>query len=104
MWTLEFPFFELRDKIKEVKFKPHMKLNHFPGISCITNKLKMATSTKSEFVPKGFKFPEQFNEFNIFVEENPDAKFVVKNFDNRGVKVVTKEIVKELMWKKERKR
>jgi len=37
--------------------KPHQKVNHFPGMGFITNKMDRATSD-IPFVPKAFKIPE----------------------------------------------
>ncbi len=104
LWTLEYAFQAFREHIEELKMQPHMKINHFPGMPFLTNKLVMATSTRSKYVPKAFAFPQNLQAFRQFVSENPNEKFVVKNFDNRGVKVATKEIVEEILKDKAEKR
>lgn len=40
-----------------------------------------------------FSFPKDEEKFKKFVEENPDAKFVEKNYDNRGVQLVPKSVI-----------
>ena len=95
LWTIEYPFFpenleesQLYDKIVK-SLEPHQKINHIPGINYITGKSWMSTNNRNiATILQGFQFPYDLEPFQEFVEENPDARFVVKNYNNRGVKLV----------------
>lgn len=47
-----------------------------------------SVSTQSKYIPVAFEFPRLKNEFLYYQKMNLSKKFVVKNFDNRGVKIV----------------
>ncbi|KAG5677463.1 hypothetical protein PVAND_007221 [Polypedilum vanderplanki] len=68
---------------------PHQRINHFPGIHFITNKKILGKHTNSKHLFPTFSFPEDENMFNEFSKTNPHAKYVEKNYDNRGVRIVT---------------
>ena len=93
LWSVQLPFDSdrfpgLDDKVVKT-LKPHQKINHIPGINYITNKKWMTCHNYNiKAVLPGFEFPYQKIEFEKFVAENPDARFVVKHNDNRGVKLV----------------
>lgn len=86
MWSLEFPFDRFPEKLGNLK--PHQRINHFPGMTFLTNKMFLAISTNSKYIPVAFEFPRLKNEFLYYHKLNVSRKFVVKNFDNRGVKIV----------------
>jgi tubulin monoglycylase TTLL15 len=96
LWSIEYPF---KSKIRlqtelfkpMEKFKPAMnqRINHFPGIPYITNKGTLGTYTRSKFLLPSFIFPNDEERFNEYSAAHPDAKYVEKNHDNRGVRVVT---------------
>lgn len=48
----------------------------------------MTTRNKLKYIPQAFQFPHMVNEFKTYINDNPNKRFVVKNFDNRGVKIV----------------
>jgi hypothetical protein len=54
----------------------------------LTNKKFLAVTSQSKYVPVAFEFPRLKNEFLYYQKMDIDKKFVVKNFDNRGVQVV----------------
>lgn len=87
MWSIEYPFIMFSNQMKNLK--PHQKVNHFPGIGVIAHKAYMTTHNKLPFIPAAFEFPRMYDEFKSFAEINPDRKFVIKNGDNRGVKVMS---------------
>ena len=93
LWNFEYPFEskrtpELRNKTVK-PLKPHQKLNHIPGIAWIGSKSWMTTRNREiKTILSGFQFPHQIEEFKKFVMANPEAKFVVKHFENRGIKLV----------------
>lgn len=96
LWSIENPFTESGRKSKEFKIlieanyklKPHQRVNHFPGIYVLTNKGELCTTTKSNYLLPSFRFPNQKQEFEVYVKNNPDKKWIEKNVGNRGVKVV----------------
>lgn len=51
----------------------------------------LAITTESKYIPQAFDFPRLKNEFLYFHKTYQDKKFVVKNFDSRGVKIVNFE-------------
>lgn len=86
MWSLEYPFDRFPEKL--IGFKKHQVMNHIPGMTFLTNKMHLAVGTQSKYIPVAFEFPRLKNEFIYYAKINSKAKFVVKNFDNRGVKIV----------------
>lgn len=48
----------------------------------------MSVTTDSKYVPTSFDFPRLKNEFLFYKKMNLDKKFVVKNYDSGGVKIV----------------
>jgi hypothetical protein len=91
MWSLEFPFDHFPEKL--VNVAPHQRINHFPGMTFLTNKMFLAISTNSKYVPVAFELPRLKNEFLYYYKMNSSKRFVVKNFDNRGVKIVKYESI-----------
>lgn len=87
LWSLEFPYDNFPEKLKDLK--PHQRINHIPGMTFLTNKKFMAVSTQSKYVPVSFEFPRLKNEFLYYQKMDLSKQFVVKNFDNRGVNIVT---------------
>lgn len=87
LWSVEYPFHRHKEQIKSLK--PHQRINHFPGMSQLTIKKNLATKFGSyDFIPKGFSFPSMTDDFREYIETRPDVKFVEKNWNNRGVKLV----------------
>ncbi|KAG5677464.1 hypothetical protein PVAND_007222 [Polypedilum vanderplanki] len=96
LWSIEYPFKSTirrrTDLFKPmVNFKPTIdqRVNHFPGIQFMTNKGFLATFTKSKYLLPTFIFPNDEKKFNKFFVENPNTKYIEKNYDNRGVRIVT---------------
>ena len=95
LWTIEYPFLpenletrHLYDKVVK-PLESHQKINHVPGMNYVTNKSWMSTHNRNiGAILQGFLFPSDLESFQEFVKENPDARFVVKNKDNLGVKLV----------------
>lgn len=93
LWSMEYPYdFDLDPELynKVVKtLKPHQKVNHFPGMGHIANKMWMTTHNyEIKAVLPGFVFPSQKSYLKNLIKNNPNARFVFKYFDNRGVKLV----------------
>lgn len=93
MWGFEYPFdkeSELFDPLYENKWKHHQRLNHFPGNGHLTSKKSMTTENRDlKFIMPTFN-GKSVVEFEEYVEENPEKKFVEKNIFDRGVKVIDK--------------
>lgn len=89
LWSIEYPFNMFDYEMKNLK--PHQRVNHFPGIGYITSKSFMTTNNRMKFLPAAFEFPRMFEQFQNFVNQFPDKKFVQKNGSNRGVKIVSKD-------------
>lgn len=98
LWSFEYPFskslihkktklFEPLFKIN-YKFLPHQRVNHIPGIFHLTNKLHLGTKTKSKYILPTFTFPDMIEQFDKFILSHPHVKFIEKNYNNRGVKIV----------------
>lgn len=89
LWSHEYPFVKLSANLKDLK--PHHKVNHWPGIYTIASKLELSTSNDFDFVPKSFKMPKDFEEFQDYATLNPNKKFVQKNISHRNVSIVKPE-------------
>jgi hypothetical protein len=63
----------------------------------LTNKKFMGVSTHSKYIPVAFEFPRLKNEFLYYQKMDLSKKFVVKNFDNRGVRILEFEEIDFLM-------
>jgi hypothetical protein len=57
-------------------------------MSFLINKMFLATTSQSKYIPVGFDFPRLKNEFLYYQKLDLSKKFVMKNFDNRGVHIV----------------
>lgn len=88
MWSIEYPYDRFTEKIANKTFSKKQKLNHFPGINFLTNKRTLSLIAKSKYILSGFRIPEEKTKLIKFAKNNPNAQFVVKNFDNRGVSLV----------------
>lgn len=87
LWSVEYPFHRFKDSIKALH--QNQRINHFPGMSQLTIKKHLATKFANyDFIPNGFTFPNMKNEFEQFNVQHPETKFVEKNWNNRGVKLV----------------
>ncbi|XP_030034757.2 probable tubulin polyglutamylase ttll-15 [Manduca sexta] len=82
LWSHDYPFRSLYPNMH--KLKRHQKVNHFPGIGFITNKVDLATS-KSEYIPRAFKLPQNKAEFLSYASVNKNALFLEKHNQHRGV-------------------
>ena len=98
MWMIETPYDELDYDF--TKLKHYQRVNHFPGIPYLINKKYLTTNTYSKYLPAAFEFPEMIEEFEEYVVKNPNKKFVEKNYDNRGVKIVN---IKDIDYKNKNK-
>lgn len=85
LWSAETPFDHHPDRI--ANYEPHQRINHFDGISFLTNKLYLGLSTQSKYVPISFEFPRLKNEFLYFQKQNTRTKFVLKNFNGGDVRI-----------------
>lgn len=86
LWSVETPFDHYPERI--TNYEPHQHINHFNGISFLTNKLYLGLSTQSKYVPISFEFPRLKNEFLYFQKQNTKTKFVLKNVTGGDVKIV----------------
>lgn len=86
LWTLEYPFEYFVDLMGN--FTGGQIMNHIPGITYITNKKYLSTSSISKYIPAAFSLPDLKNEFLYYMANYPEKKYVVKNYDNRGVKII----------------
>lgn len=83
LWAHDYPFNKLRSVILD--FKPHQKVNHFPGCGFITNKIDLAT-TDMKYVPKAFRLPVDEEKFRNYAEKT-EKLFVVKHHQHRHIKI-----------------
>jgi hypothetical protein len=96
MWSIEYPYDKFPEKIANMTFTRNQKLNHFPGIPFLINKRSLSINTKSKYILPGFHIPKDREKFTKFAAENSEKKFVMKNFDNRGVKIVPESKIKKM--------
>jgi tubulin monoglycylase TTLL15 len=96
LWSIEYPFkstirrrTDLFNPMESFKPTVDQRVNHFPGIQYITNKAFLGTHSRSKYLLPSFIFPDDEERFDEFSDANPDAKFVEKNYNNRGVRIVT---------------
>ncbi|XP_070505805.1 probable tubulin polyglutamylase ttll-15 [Chironomus tepperi] len=98
MWSIEFPFDRFPEKISTIK--PNQRINHFPGTPSMGNKRAFVTTVNSEYVLPAFSFPRDEEKFQKYIKENPNARFVEKNYDNRGVQLVSKDAIQKVLDRK----
>ncbi|XP_070576680.1 probable tubulin polyglutamylase ttll-15 [Ptychodera flava] len=84
LWAHDYPFAELSSHLMQLK--PHQRINHYPGIGYITNKVYLATS-KLDYIPLAFEMPNQKEEFLKKSKDNPDMLWVQKSNTHRGIHV-----------------
>ncbi|XP_056636211.1 probable tubulin polyglutamylase ttll-15 isoform X2 [Diorhabda sublineata] len=84
LWAHDYPFTELRSQL--IKLKPHQKVNHFPGIGHITNKVTLATSGL-KYIPPAFKLPIDKEKLLEYSKNRPNITFVQKDNDHRNIKI-----------------
>ncbi|XP_026816866.1 tubulin polyglutamylase TTLL6 [Rhopalosiphum maidis] len=92
IWAHEYPFKTYADQIMFSDLKPHQKVNHFPGVGFITNKIDLATSD-IKYVPPAFHMPQEKSKFFSFAKQYPHKLFVQKQNNHRGIKIKS---IKEL--------
>lgn len=96
-WPEDEPF----DPIFNKPLRAHQRINHFPGMACVTNKAVMTTSNQDlDFILPTFRFPEDLKRFRAYLKENPSPKFVEKNEHNRGVKIINVTDINTRNYKK----
>ena len=88
IWSYEYIFDRFPNNIRFMKLKPNQMVNHFPGLTFMTNKLHLAVSTTQRFIPSSFNFPSLKNEFLYFAKIYPHNHFVEKSMDRGGIKIV----------------
>ncbi|CRK87476.1 CLUMA_CG001277, isoform A [Clunio marinus] len=86
MWSEEFPFENNPDLLAAIK--PNQLINHFPGITYLTNKKYLALSSDSKYIPTAFDLPRLKNEFIYYQRANLSKRFVVKNWHSRGIRII----------------
>jgi len=86
IWAHEYPFKTYADKITFSRLKPHQRVNHFPGIGFITNKIDLAVSNV-KYIPPAFQLPSEKSKFLEFARNYPDKVFVQKQNNHRGIKI-----------------
>ncbi|XP_050529493.1 probable tubulin polyglutamylase ttll-15 [Daktulosphaira vitifoliae] len=86
LWAHEYPFKTLADKIVFSNLKPYQKVNHFPGIGFISNKVDLATSD-IKYIPPAFQMPSQKSKFLSYAKKYPNKFFVQKQNNHRGIKI-----------------
>jgi tubulin monoglycylase TTLL15 len=98
LWSIEYPFISsiyyntsIFDEFINNELRLEQRVNHIPGSQYFTNKMRLALETKSAYLLPTFKFPELYDEFHEFVKENPGKRFVRKNYNNRGVRIINIE-------------
>lgn len=89
LWSHEYPFPKLSDVLRDLK--PNQKVNHWPGISSIANKLELSTSKDFAFVPKSFRIPKDLEELQDYAALHKNKKFVQKHISHRNVSIVEPE-------------
>lgn len=86
IWAHEYPFKTYADKIMFSNLKPYQKVNHFPGIGFITNKIDLAVSN-IKYIPPAFHLPSEKSKFFTFARNHPQKVFVQKQNNHRGIKI-----------------
>jgi tubulin monoglycylase TTLL15 len=83
-WSHSYPF--IKDRPRMSNLRGHQKVNHYPGIGYITNKVDLA-ATNLKYIPKSFRLPNQEKELREYAEKNPEKLFVQKNNQHRHIKI-----------------
>ncbi|XP_063611162.1 probable tubulin polyglutamylase ttll-15 isoform X1 [Penaeus indicus] len=84
LWSHNYPFRELKEKM--TKLKPHQRVNHFPGSGFITNKVNLATSGLP-YIPRAFRMPDEKEDLLKHAKLHSDLLFVQKSNNHRGIKI-----------------
>lgn len=66
-------------KIDYSKLKQHHRINHFPGITSVTNIDFLGTTIQSPYIPRIFTNHQDIDEY---LKENPKTKFIEKSSSN----------------------
>lgn len=82
MWT--WAHYEDAIYVNVSRLELYQKINHFPGIGCLTRKDYLSTNTMSKYIPRGFS---NFHDLKDYAEANPEKKFVEKLSSNEGIKL-----------------
>lgn len=91
LWSNELPFDEFTDGLPNCA--PRQRINHIPGIIFLSSKLYLGTSVQSRYIPVSFELPRLKNEFIYFQKNNPNRKYIIKNIEGGGVKMMdTKKV------------
>ncbi|KAG5668715.1 hypothetical protein PVAND_016643 [Polypedilum vanderplanki] len=96
LWSNEYPYDKLLHIVANKTFSKNLKLNHIPGIVPLINKRTLSLYSKSKYTLPAFRMPEDIQKFDNYVANNPKAKFVLKNFDNRGVSIKSVEEIRKM--------
>lgn len=78
LWAQRYPY----DTLDMKSVKSHQKINRFPEIRCMTSKVLLTTTTKSKYIPRGFRVEKDLKEY---AKLHPGTRFVQKNIANRGI-------------------
>lgn len=97
LWSSEYPYLQNEEIFAPVyePLRPHQRVNHFPGFNYISDKSFMTTRNRDiKRILPGFSFPRQIDQFKDFMSKNPQARFVEKNLNNRGIRLVEQHEIK----------
>ena len=101
LWAHEYPF-NNEEKTRFISnMKGFQKVNKIPGLTYLTNKILLVTSSGLPEIPKAFRIPQQMSELQKYSETHPKTMFVHKNAQHRGIEIQT---VEDLLSRQEDKK
>ena len=91
LWAHEYPFNNEEKTRFLSNMKGFQKVNKIPGLTYLTNKILLVTSSGLPEIPKAFRIPQQMSELQKYSETHPKTMFVHKNAQHRGIEIQTVE-------------
>ena len=80
LWAHEYPF-NNEEKTRFISnMKGFQKVNKIPGLTYLTNKILLVTSSGLPEIPKAFRIPQQMSELQKYSETHPKTMFVHVNW------------------------
>lgn len=84
LWSHPYPYLYIPSYLKNLK--SYQRVNHFPGLNNITNKVDLSTSGH-KFMAKAFRLPEDEKHLKEYAAKKPDTQFCQKHNQHRGISI-----------------
>lgn len=83
IWAYDYPFASIKNLM------PTQRVNHFPGVGFIANKVTLSTTPKLPNTLRAFRLPEESEKFVEYSSANPGKEWVEKTSSHRGISITS---------------